>query len=853
MAGLDDYRRKRDFTKTDEPDGAAGTRRRTAARGGLLCVQKHAARQLHWDFRLELDGVLKSWAVPKGPSYDPSVRRLAVQVEDHPLEYGDFEGTIPRGEYGGGTVMLWDSGAWEPVGEPHRGLETGELKVRLSGQKLRGGWVLVRTHSGAGDDGEKAQWLLIKERDAEARPGEADPWGTDDRSAASARTMDEIAAGTEPEGDDAPAARAVWHARASELPATVPLSLATLVPEPPDGDAWLHEVKYDGYRIAARVAGRDVRLLSRNGKDWTERFAAVAGTLAGLGLKGTWLDGEMVVFDRRGVSDFHALQASLKAGRADAVTYVVFDLLFDDGSDLRELPLRERKARLERLLAGHAGASGGRVRYSDHIEGSGAEVLAAACRNGLEGVVSKRAGDAYAGLRTRSWLKAKCARRQEFVIGGYTEPAGARIGLGALLLGTYEDGALRFAGRVGTGFDEAALRHLAARLAKLEQARPPFADTPRGAAAREVHWVAPELVAKVSFSEWTADGRLRQPVFRGLREDKAADDVVREGAAASAAATDPPRSSSRPPGGPGDRSGGPGRDAAAEVGGVTITHPDRLVFPEAGITKLQVAQYYDAVGDLLVPHLARRPLTVIRCLKGVTEGCFFQKHVTSSVPRSVARTTVRGADGASVVYPVVDTREALLTMVQNGAVEFHVWGSRVEELERPDVLVFDLDPAPDVPWPQVREAARALRDELARRGLDSFLKTSGGKGLHVVVPVTPGPQWARVAAWTREVVEALVAREPGKYTATMSKAKRGGRVFVDHFRNGRGATSAAPYSLRARPGAPVAMPIAWDELTRTGGGGDWILASVLERIARRRSDPWADFTVTGARQRVPER
>ena len=666
--------------------------------------------------------------------------------------------------------------------------------------------------------------------------------------------MDEIAAGTEPEGDDAPAARAVWHARASELPATVPLSLATLVPEPPDGDAWLHEVKYDGYRIAARVAGRDVRLLSRNGKDWTERFAPVAGALAGLGLEGSWLDGEVVVFDRRGISDFHALQVWLKDGRAGSLTYVAFDLLFDDGRDLRGLPLRERKARLERLLARRAGASGGRVRYGDHIEGSGAEVLAEACRNGLEGVVSKRAGDAYAGRRTSSWLKAKCARRQEFVIGGYTEPAGARVGLGALLLGTYADGALRFAGRVGTGFDEAALRLLAARLAELEQAAPPFADPPRGAAARGVHWVAPELIAEVSFGEWTADGRLRHPVFHGLREDKAARDVVREGTTASAGAPDPPRSP-KAPGKAGGRTGrpGPGSDAAAEVGGVGITHPDRLVFPEAGITKLQVAQYYDAVGDLLVPHLTRRPLTVIRCLQGVTDGCFFQKHVTSSVPRSVARTTVRGADGTGVTYPVVDTRRALLAMVQNGAVEFHVWGSRVGELEQPDVLVFDLDPAPDVPWPQVQAAARALRDELARRDLQSFLKTSGGKGLHVVVPVAPGPEWPRVGAWAREVVEALVERDPGKYTATMSKAKRGGKVFVDHFRNGRGATSAAPYSLRARPGAPVAMPIAWDELTRTGGGSDWTLARVLERIARRRSDPWADFRASGDRQRVPER
>jgi bifunctional non-homologous end joining protein LigD len=509
------------------------------------------------------------------------------------------------------------------------------------------------------------------------------------------------------------------------------------------------------------------------------------------------------------------------------------------------------------------------VRYGDHIEGGGADVVAEACRRGLEGVVSKRAGDSYAGRRTTSWQKTKCGRRQEFVVGGYTEPAGSRTGLGALLLGTYDGGRLRYAGRVGSGIDDETLARLAATLGPRERADPPFADPPRGASARGVHWVTPDVVAEVAFAGWTADDRLRQPVFKGLREDKAAGAVLREtpagrdggsrlggdGGSGGSRGSRPGGGSrgSRPGGGSrarGSASGAAG-DGEAEVRGVRISHPDRPVFAEAGLTKLDVVRYYDAVAELMVPYLARRPLTVIRCPNGVSADCFFQKHATPSVPRSVARVSVKGAGGETTVYPVVDTPEMLLAMVQNGVVEFHVWGSQSAAIERPDVLVFDLDPAPDVPWPRVREAARALRAELARRDLRSFVKTSGGKGLHVVVPVRPGPGWPRAAAWAREVVEALVEREPHKYTATMAKAQRGGKVFIDHFRNGRGATAAAPYSLRARPGAPVAVPIGWDGLTRTRGGADWTLERVLRRVRARQPDPWAGFWQTGAGQELP--
>ncbi len=737
--------------------------------------------------------------------------------------------------------------------------------------------MLVHTR-GSGDD-EENQWLLIKERDEEARPGEPDPWGPDDRSVATGRIMDEIAAGGKPRRRATPAAdrgrkhgtgRAASEA-AAPVPSTLPLTLATLAGKPPEGGDWLHEIKYDGYRIAARVQDDGVRLLSRNGLDWTERFSGVAEALAALPASGTWLDGEAVVFDERGVSDFGALQRALKEGRPWDVTYVVFDLLFENGEDLRALPLTERKRRLERLLKRGGRELHGVVKYGDHIEGRGGAVFEEACLQRLEGLVSKRAGDGYAGRRTRSWLKSKCGRRQEFVVGGFTDPSGARSGFGALLLGVHDrEGALRYAGRVGSGFDDATLARLSKRLRRLERRTPPFADPPKGAQARGVHWTSPSLVAEVSFTEWTADGQLRHPVFRGLREDKPAAEVVRE---VEAAAPDPSGGGADKGGGASntggraaDEGGGhagadaapappspaPARAAEPTVGGITITHAGRIVFPDPGLTKLDVAEYYETVAGLMVPYLARRALTVIRCPDGIDSQCFFQKNVTPSVPRSVSKVRVRGADGKTVVYPVVDTAEGLLAMVQNGAVEFHVWGSSVGAIETPDILVFDLDPGPDVEWRRVREAARALRAELESRSLESFLRTSGGKGLHVVVPFSSRARWPRVGAFAREVVEALVAREPARYTATMSKAKRGGKVFIDHFRNGRGATAVTSYSLRGRPGAPVALPIDWDELGRTRGGADWTAARVLRRLKTRAADPWADFFETGRRQGLPD-
>ncbi len=843
MAGLRAYNSKRDFTKTAEPAGAHSPRRAPAsAQVGAFCVQKHAARRLHYDLRLEMDGVLKSWAVPKGPSRDPRVRRLAIQVEDHPLEYGSFEGVIPKKEYGGGTVMLWDAGRWTAVGDARRGYREGELKFTLSGRRLVGAWVLVRTRPGPGEE-DKQQWLLIKERDEWARSGEPNLGRDDDRSSASNRTMAEIAAGaTDVARRPDDGARQNDGRRRPETPAkpppeTVGVSLATLVDEPPEGDDWVHEIKYDGYRILARLHGGGVRLFTRNGIDWTARFPALAKALEELPVGSAWLDGEVVAFDRKGLSDFSALQKALAEGQDEVLTYVVFDLLHHDGDDTRQLPLLARKERLVELLGRPRGGARAALRFSEHIVGDGRDVFSAACRHHLEGVVSKRADSSYAGRRTRSWLKCKCGRRQELVIGGYTEPSGSRRGFGALLVGTHDpNGALRYAGRVGSGFSDATLARLAPRLQTLERRSSPFRDPPTGTQARGVRWVTPRLTAEVQFAEWTPEGLLRQPVFKGLRLDKPAPSVKRERGARRDQSTAAPSPAPR--------------RAAETVAGVAITHPERLVFADAGLTKLDVVRYYEAVAERLLPHLAHRPLTVVRCPEGTAGQCFFQKHPGASLPRGIARLRVDGHHGAAA-YPVVDTVEALITMVQLGALEFHVWGSQASSLETPDQVVFDLDPDVSVEWRRVRAAARRLRDELAHYGLQSVLKTSGGKGLHVVVPLRREAGWPAVAEFARSVAEAMVESEPDRYTATMSKAKRAGKVFVDHFRNGRGATAVAPYSLRARAGAAVALPIGWEELGATVSGDAWTVARVLRRMRAGHADPWNDFASLRSMQKLP--
>jgi len=842
---LETYRAKRNFARTPEPPDAPGT----AASRLRYVIQRHAARRLHYDFRLELDGVLKSWAVPKGPSPDPADKRLAVHVEDHPLAYGDFEGTIPPGEYGAGTVQLWDQGWWEPVGDPRAGYRRGKLEFVLHGQRLKGHWALVRMHGRAGDNADN--WLLIKERDDAGgdAPAEAD------RSVASGRGMDEIAAQAKPRRRAAPLFAAPSGA-SPDVPADPPADLrpmlATLVKTVPEGDDWLHEIKLDGYRLLAHVRADGVRLYTRSGQDWTARLRGVADAIAGAALPAGVLDGELVVFDATGISRFQLLQQALGDDDGSALHYVAFDLPWCAGEDLRDQPLHARKARLARLLAGVKTPV---LRYGDHVQGQGPEFFAQACRHGLEGIIAKRADSSYRAARTRSWLKLKCGARQEVVIGGYTDPQGSRAGFGALLVGHYDaDGALVYAGRVGTGFDDRLLRTLHRRLEKLARPDSPFARLP-AAARRGAHFVAPELVCEVAFTEWTDDGHLRHPSFLGLREDKDPRQVSREQPADAPPADTPAAAPPRPrtakrktaraaattPATPRRSTARDAQAGTVRVAGVTITHPDRVLFPEQGLTKQALAEFYMTVAPLALPHVADRPLSLLRCPRGRARTCFFQKHLGPGAPDAIGAVEVPEQDGTEL-YPLVREAAGMVGLVQLGVLEVHPWGSRADRLERPDRLILDLDPAPDVPFDRVKDAARVMREVLADLGLESFVKTTGGKGLHVVAPLDRRADWDTLKGFSRAIAQLLERSAPKDYVATASKAKRGGRIFVDWLRNGPGATAVAPYVTRARPGAPVATPLAWEELDTLTSGAAWTVVNFPERLAQvRRADPWAGF------------
>lgn len=845
---LETYRARRNFARTPEPPDAPGA----AAARLRYVIQRHAARRLHYDFRLELDGVLKSWAVPKGPSPDPADKRLAVHVEDHPLAYGDFEGTIPAGEYGAGTVQLWDRGWWRPLGDPHASYRRGKLEFELHGTRLKGRWALVRMHGRGRADGDN--WLLIKERDDDGGEGPRD----DDRSVASARGMDEITA-------HAPARRrrAARFAPPAEAAATPPSGLrpmlATLVKTLPESGDWLHEIKLDGYRLLAHVSADSVRLYTRAGQDWTGRLRPLAVALARAQLPPCVLDGELVAYDAGGVSRFGRLQQALSGTGGQALSYVAFDLPWCEGEDLRPRPLHARKARLAALLGGSDPAM---VRYGDHVQGQGPAFFAQACRHGLEGIIAKRADSVYrSGVRSRDWLKLKCGARQEVVIGGYTDPQGSRAGFGALLVGYYDQtddhggdrtgdaaGRLVYAGRVGTGFDDRLLRTLHQRLGKLARADSPFADLP-AAARRGAHFVAPALVAEVAFTEWTTDGRLRHPSFLGLREDKPAREVRRERAAAET--DDPPEPARRrkktapvpspdpePPAAPPPRAS---RTAGVRVGGVALTHPERVLYPEQGLTKQALAEFYLAVAPFALPHLKDRPLSLVRCPQGRTRACFFQKHLGPGAPDALVPVKVAEGDGTDT-YAMIRNAAGLVALVQLGVLEIHPWGSRADRLERPDRLILDLDPGPGVEFERVKGGARAVRRLLADLGLESFVKTTGGKGLHVVAPLDRRTDWDTLKAFARGVALELERSAPREYVASASKARRGGRIFVDWLRNARGATAVAPYVTRARPGAPVATPLAWKELDGLHSAAAYSVGNFAARIARvHRKDPWAGF------------
>jgi len=875
--GLREYRRKRDFKKTPEPTGKVAPRR--GKRELLFVIQKHAASRLHYDFRLELDGVLKSWAVPKGPSLDPADKRLAMHVEDHPLEYGTFEGIIPKGEYGGGTVLLWDRGSWQPVGDPHQGYRAGNLKFVLKGEKLRGGWALVRIRGGRGGDDSGRSWLLIKERDAEARSGpSANIVELEPKSVLTGRTLEEIAAAadrvwhSDREGGKktaaplkppaalrpAPARRGrgrrpvsvagVPGVRRAPLPKFVPPQLATLVSQAPSGEAWLHEMKYDGYRILARLDHGRVTLLSRNGRDWTEKFPTIAEAVGHLPAERAMLDGEIAVLQPDGTTSFQALQNFLSGTGRGQLVYMVFDLLHLDGGDLTGAPLEERKAVLERLLASGNGKSGP-VRYSDHVAGDGPDFFTHACRLGLEGVVAKRRDAPYRGTRGADWLKIKCVKQQEVVIGGYTDPEGSRVGIGALLVGVYQDGRLVYAGKVGTGFDHKTLRELRKRLARLEQKACPFVTCPTGVG--QPHWVKPELVAEVSFSEWTADGRMRHPSFQGLREDKPATSVVRELPSRVEEVVEMPAPSTKSTKRKGSASAtgaskGPGE---VVVAGVRLTHPDRVLYPAQNTTKRDLALFYESIAEWILPHLKDRPTALVRCPEGVAKECFYQKHVGTWAPESLRRVKIREKTKVGE-YLIVDSLPALIGLVQLGILEIHTWNSVVAHLERPDRIVFDLDPGPGVPWKRVIEGARLIRERLLELHLESFLKTTGGKGLHVVAPLSPGPTWDEGSDFARALAESIAREDPRGYVAHMAKSARQGKIFIDYLRNARGATSVAAYSTRAKPQAPVSVPLAWDELSPAITSGHYTIATLPRRLAGLKADPWARYWTV--RQKLPK-
>jgi len=839
---LKTYYEKRDFDRTPEPKG-----KEHKQAGFSFVVQKHAATRLHYDFRLELEGVLKSWAVPKGPSYDTREKRLAVHVEDHPVEYGSFEGIIPKDEYGGGTVMVWDRGTWVPLDkDPVASYRKGVMKFRLEGQKLRGAWTLVRMKPRPGEDESKENWLLIKERDEYVRPlSEFDVTEELSGSVVSGRSLEEIAAAK----DD------VWHSkdvtfdvdvvksfpgtRKAKLPEFVEPQLATLVDEIPKGGNWLFEIKLDGYRELCRIDNRDVRLISRNGKDWTSHFPSVTSGVRLLSARSALLDGEVVVLLPDGTTSFQALQNALSGDQKGKLVYYVFDVLHLEGYDLSKVLLSNRKKLLQQLLSSLP--PDGSVRLSDHFEGGGEVFLREACKHSLEGVICKRADRPYVSGRTRDWLKVKCLKRQEFVVVGFTDPSGGRKGLGALLLGVNDEaGKLIFAGKVGTGFTERSLQDLKSKLTPLEADKPAVSNPPKGAATRGVHWVTPKLVAEVAFSEWTHDGQLRHPSFQGLRDDKKPSEVVRETPAP--VGEDPGKRKTEPSASADEsssRADAKGSEKKTQFAGVKITHPDRLVYPEAGITKRALAEYYEAAEEWILPHLKDRPLTLIRCPDSWNGDCFFQKHMDKKSPASVKPVPIQEEDEEKY-YVAIDSLAGLMYFVQMGVLEFHPWGAKIDDLDRPDRMIFDLDPDPAVGWPKIIETARLLRELLAMLELQAFVKTTGGKGLHIVVPLQRRNDWGEVKGFSKAVVEKIVELQPKGYTSSASKAGRKGKIYLDYLRNAKGSNAVAAYSTRAKAGAPVAVPITWNELESGIQSDAFNLANISARL-RSSKDPWEDF------------
>ncbi|KAA0692574.1 DNA ligase D [Neorhizobium sp. P12A] len=825
---LETYHSKRDFKRTPEPRGRAHHQA-----GSSFVIQKHDATRLHYDFRLEMDGVLKSWAVTRGPSLNPEDKRLAVHVEDHPLDYGDFEGTIPKGQYGGGTVIVWDRGTWKPIGDAKKGYAKGHLDFELDGEKLHGRWHLVRM---AGRSDEKHDnWLLIKGDDAEARHDGEDILEQMPDSAKTGRSLDEVAEAPEK----------TWNSRAkrAEKPATSakPVSprkkapevarrptmpkgaeraalpdfvepvLAKLKPKPPAGEHWIHEIKFDGYRLQARLDDGELKLLTRSGLDWTDRFGkTVAAALQALPAKTALIDGELVVERDSGASDFSALQHDLSEGRSDRFIFYAFDLLYLDGYDLRSVPLIERKELLEKLLPEH----GEVLRYSTHFVDDGGLVLKHACQLSLEGVVSKDRNSEYTSGRTGSWIKSKCSQRQEFVIGGYVPSTTLKNAIGSLAMGVYEKGKLIHVGRVGTGYTVALAQDLYLRLSAMEQKESSFDDKLTAEERRGLVYVRPELVGEVEYRAWSGDGNLRHAAFRGLREDKPAKEIVREMEKTTAPSL--PKAS------------------------VSLTHPDRIYWPDEGVTKEGLANYYAQVWRHMEPFVVNRPLALLRCPDGIDGQRFFQKHAWKGINAHIEQITdPKDKDGEKLLR-IIDF-DGLIALVQSAVLEIHPWGTTTDNWEKPDMITMDLDPGEDVEWSAVIDAAREIKARFAAVDLASFVKTSGGKGLHVVAPLKPRAGWEEVKAFAKSLADGMSKDSPERYLSVATKAKREGKIFIDYLRNGRGNTAVAAYSTRARPGAAVSMPLSWDELGKEIGPAHFTVDNAAARPEALSSDPWGNF------------
>ena len=805
MSGkLSEYKQKRNFEITLEPEGNT----RDSEENLRFVIQHHMASRNHYDLRLEWGGVLLSWAIPKGPSYDTRDKRLAVRVESHPMEYRNFEGTIPKGEYGGGIVMIWDEGFWEPKGNVEEGLAKGELKFVLKGIRLKGKWALIRWK--AKSDNTKDNWLLLKEKDEYVKS--ADITSEFTISIRSGRSMEEIE-----KGEDEKIIRNPFN--------TADMQLAKLVNTVPEGEDWLYELKYDGFRIMAFVEGNLVRLITRNGNDYINRFHEIALSLIDWADgRAIILDGEIVVTDASGKTDFHALQNHMKNPESQKLTYIVFDILALDGIDFREHTLIERKEALESLMKD----APKNLYYSRYVRGNGKEGFAAACEANLEGIIGKKADSVYSGTRNGDWIKLKCDKRQEFVIGGYSLTDKKTRGVSSLLLGVYEDNELVYTGRAGTGMNESDMKMLEDKFENLKRIESPFKIVPKSRPKETVTWLEPELVAEIKFAEWTKDKLLRQASFKGIRTDKDPKEIKREKAEDEAQLQSSVKETEKTMV---TNTGG------IIIEGVKITNPDKVIFEDPKITKEDVVLYYSKVSQLMLPFVRHRVISIVRCPKGVSQTCFYKKHPDSG-RKGITSIPVIIGSGETEEYFYIEDTSGLIYEAQMGTLEFHIWGSSTDQLEKPDMMVFDLDPDEGMDISRIRQGVRDIRSILSELSLNSYLKTSGGKGYHVVVPLNPVVTWDVFYDFAKRVAEVMEKKWPDLYTSNSRKTKRTGKIFIDWIRNGRGATSVAPYSLRARKGAKVSMPIAWDELDTVAPDGINMADAVL-RITG--NDPWKDF------------